>query len=213
MAELSMPSILRGIFGIPTAGAHMTMYTRRDGQTYIWVAKRSQDVTFPGKLDQLVAGALAPGDAKQPLNTMKREAMEEAGLMVDTNTRKVTADGKAVGEIQSLGKYSFYHQKDESAGTEAGHLEPGIRFNYKLEVPADFTPTVCEPQSIEGFYCMSLDEIRLSLIRGEWKANSALAMIHFLVEDGHISPNETGFKDLKAELQDKIPATFKLQEL
>lgn len=37
----------------------MNGYVERDGQKYLWVAKRSKvKSTYPGKLDHLVAGGL-----------------------------------------------------------------------------------------------------------------------------------------------------------
>lgn len=195
---MKVPSPLRGVFGIVTAGSHMTMYTFSENeygrrQMYIWVAKRSQNVTYPGKLDQLVAGALGPDDRHNPHMALAREAREEAGLKINLLTAGVrTAEGKLLAFAYPGPRISFYDEKTEIAGTEHGQLEPGIRYTYSLQVDQSFTPEPHEPNSIAGFYLMSVNDVKTSLLNDQWKPNCALAMLSFLEEMDEIWFPEEG---------------------
>lgn len=186
---LKVPSPLRGVFGIVTAGAHMTMYTVKPKEAtnvpgvFLWVSKRSENVTYAGKLDQLVAGAMGPDDDHNPLKALSREAMEEAGLEMDIATRDVMSDGRLIGKVEECDRISFYDRKGAVAGTEQGQLEPGIRYTYMLKVPDDYVPKPCEPHSIDGFHLLSLAEVEKSLKEDRWKPNCALAMLSFLREE------------------------------
>ncbi|TWU77140.1 hypothetical protein ED733_008375 [Metarhizium rileyi] len=192
-ARLEVPSPLRGVFGIVTSGAHMTMYTFKDNNLHIWVAKRSPHVTYASKYDQLAAGAVASEDGNNPIVTMAREALEEACLEVDTETCKVTAGGSPLGTLCIGRLISFYDKKGAVAGSESGQLEPGIRHTFELEVPEAFEPTPGEPHAIEGFYLLTVEEVKDSLKAGNWKPNSALVMLSFLEARG-LLPNEGGYK-------------------
>lgn len=71
------------LFGITTRGAHMTAYTRIDGEMKIWVPRRSQNVgTWKGMLDSTVAGGVAADES--PFENIIREAAEEASLPAST---------------------------------------------------------------------------------------------------------------------------------
>lgn len=193
MSWLKVPSPVRGVFGIVTAGAHMTMYTFKSGHSipHIWVAKRSPHVTYAGKYDQLAAGAMAPSDGNIPIKTMAREAMEEAGLLVDMETRQVkTKQGERLGNLDAGRLISFYDKKNKIAGSESGQLEPGVRYTFELHVPRWFEPKPCEPDAIEGFQLLSVDEVKRTLKAGGWKPNSALVMLSFLEEKGLLGNGE-----------------------
>ncbi|KAK2606127.1 hypothetical protein QQS21_003410 [Conoideocrella luteorostrata] len=210
LVGLKVPAPLRGVFGIVTAGTHMNMFTiKRDGsraETHIWVAKRSKNVTYAGKIDQLVAGAISPEDNDDPLKTLRREAMEEAGLAVDAETGQVSKDGNYVGTLCQGPRISFLDKKDEIAGSERGQLEPGIRFTFDLEVDPEFIPEPCEPESIAGFFLRNVEEVKNDLKCREWKPNCALVMVDFLLRKGMISPEEdVFFQHLKPALQRQLP--------
>jgi 8-oxo-dGTP pyrophosphatase MutT (NUDIX family) len=184
---LKVPSPLRGIIGIATSGTHMNMFTvkrvaGRD-QIHIWVSRRSQNVTYAGKLDQVVAGAMSPEDGMDDLETLGREAEEEAGLLLDRGTLAIRAKktGKLVGRVRRGSQVTFFDQKDRVAGSEEGHLEPGIRFTYDLQVDPWFVPEPAEPESIDGFHLKSVESIRQDLLNAEWKPNCGLVMLDFLL--------------------------------
>ncbi|KAG5999658.1 hypothetical protein E4U54_001736 [Claviceps lovelessii] len=214
LVGLKIPSPLRGVFGIVTAGTHMNMYTMKGGggggggeaRMHIWVAKRSENVTYAGKLDQLVAGAMGPGDDNNAMKVLRREAMEEAGLTVHVETGHVSREGEYVGTVQRGPWISFFDKKDGIAGSEHGQLEPGIRFTFDLEVDAGFVPEPCEPESIAGFVLKNVDEVKHDLRSRKWKPNCALVMLDFLLRKGQVRPEEDAFfGHLKPALQRQLP--------
>ena len=71
------------LFGIVTAGAHMTVYTQAaKGQMKIWVPRRAwNNSKNPVMLDSSVAGGIASGET--PGEAIVREAVEEASLDED----------------------------------------------------------------------------------------------------------------------------------
>ncbi|KJZ73489.1 hypothetical protein HIM_07045 [Hirsutella minnesotensis 3608] len=194
LAGLEMPSPLRGVFGIVTSGVHMNVFTMRKvkgrPKMHIWVSKRSENVTYAGKLDQIVAGAMDPVDGLDPLRTLRREALEEARLSIDPTSRKVAANGAPVGTVEPGRRISFYDRKDPAAGAEQGQLEPGVRFTFDLEVDASFTPQPGEPEAVANFILKTVDEVKRDLVRAEWKPNCGLVMLDFLLRKGHIRPED-----------------------
>jgi 8-oxo-dGTP pyrophosphatase MutT (NUDIX family) len=211
LTGLKVPSPLRGILGIVTTGVHLTVYTIKNVRgrptTYIWVSKRSaRKSTYAGKLDQLVAGGMDPEDNMDPLKALKREAMEEAGLAVDIASRSVFKDGRFLGRFRAQSRISFYDRKDREAGGEEGHLEPGIRYTYELQVPPDFTPTPHDKEGIERFLLKSVDEVKADLKDSAWKPNCGLVMLDFLLRNGEIKPEEDEhYEELERGLRRKLP--------
>ena len=66
-------------FGIRTFAAHVNGTTRRNGNTAMWIARRSPHKAIdPGLLDNLVGGGIAAGASVA--HTVVKEAWEEAGL-------------------------------------------------------------------------------------------------------------------------------------
>lgn len=206
LAGLVIASPARGIFGIVTTGVHMNMFTVIKGKVHVWVSKRSQNVTYAGKLDQLVAGAMDPQDEMDPLKTLRREAMEEAGLMVDLASNMVFDTGKFVGRVTAETQISFYDQKDHIAGSEEGHVEPGIRYTFDLQVDPAFVPYPSEPESIDGFILKPVEEVKRDLKMAEWKPNCGLVMLDFLLRKGEIGQeDDEHFGLLKSSLQRVLP--------
>ncbi|KAJ6446136.1 NUDIX hydrolase domain-containingprotein [Purpureocillium lavendulum] len=210
LVGIKMPSALRGVFGIVTTGTHLNVYTvkRVDGRPkmHIWVSRRSQNVTYAGKLDQIVAGAMDPADSMDPLRTLQREAMEEAQLTIDVDSRTVTAQGTFVGTIEQGPRISFYDKKDAVAGSEQGQLEPGVRFTFDLEVDPSFIPQPSEPDAIAGFFLKPVDDVKRDLRNAEWKPNCGLVMLDFLLRKGLIRPDDDErFGMLRQGLQRELP--------
>ncbi len=72
-------------FGIRTYAAHVNGLVRRDGETAMWIARRSPDKPIdPGMLDNLVGGGVAVGQTVA--STVIKEAWEEAGVAANTAT-------------------------------------------------------------------------------------------------------------------------------
>ncbi|KAI9171303.1 NUDIX hydrolase domain-containingprotein [Paramyrothecium foliicola] len=211
LTGLKVPSPLRGILGVVTTGVHLTVYTvkkiRGRAVTHIWVSRRSaKKNTYASKLDQLVAGGMDPEDEMDPLKALRREAMEEAGLSVDIATRSVSKDGRYLGRFEEQSRISFYDRKDREAGGEEGHLEPGIRFTYKLRVPPDFVPVPNDEEGIDRFLLKTVDEVKADLKSFAWKPNCGLVMLEFLLMNGEIRPEEDEhYEMLERGLRRELP--------
>ncbi|KAJ3496281.1 hypothetical protein NLG97_g2771 [Lecanicillium saksenae] len=200
-----MPTPLRGILGIATAGVHFNVYTIIGDQPFMWIARRSRSTTYPGMLDQIVAGAMDPKDTS-PWSTLQHEAWDEAGLVLDVHSANVTHNDLPVGTVYGPSRISFYDKKDRSVGLEVGHLEPGVRFVFEMEVPPTFVPKPGTSDAVGGFILKSVAEVKKDLSEGKWKPNSGLTTLDFLVRKGYIADGGDGTVErLQAALQRKLP--------
>lgn len=224
--DLSIPLPARGIFGIITVGVHLNMYSVRevDGRELvdrIWVSHRArgENVCYSGMIDQVVAGGMDPTDRVDDLLapgvTLKREAEEEAGLLLDLDTKSMTSScccgqQKTIGIVEDAPAIAFYDCKGREAGRgNEGHLEPGVRFVYdvKLKDPT-FQPRSHE-RGIEKFESLTVDEVKRWLRERRWKPNCGLVMLDFLVRKNLITEaDEERFGDIAAELRRSLPFKF-----
>lgn len=215
---IRMPSAARGIFGIMTAGVHLNAYTSvgdSEDVHRIWVAQRSQLATYPGLLDQIVAGGMDPADGVDPANTLQHEAEEEAIWMrkgcdqalpqpnlIDESSKDL------IGEVQDAGRIFFCLRKDASAGVrEENHVEPGVRFCFDLKIKEGVVP-VPNPneKAIGSFRLLSVGEVVASLEAREWKGNSGLVMLDFLLRKGLVDDNRCAMiRDLKKKPPLRLP--------
>lgn len=166
------------LFGVVTYGVHMTAYTHssnpssREGLK-IWIPRRSRTKqTYPGMLDNTVAGGIAAGE--EPFESLVRECEEEASLPAP-----IARKAKAVGCI------TYFYVRDERAGGETGLLQPECEYIYDLDL-TEKEDVVCKPNDseVEGFELLGVEEVRQRLGRGEFKPNCALVIIDFLVRHG-----------------------------
>jgi 8-oxo-dGTP pyrophosphatase MutT (NUDIX family) len=209
---LKVPSPIRGILGILTAGVHVNVYSiredqhRRDEVEYIWVSERSSlALTYRGCYDQIVAGGMNLEDGMNPMLTLEREAKQEAGLILNIEEKCLYDEcGDTVGEVQDAGRIYFCIKKDRKAGNEeVGHIEPGMRFCFDVEVPRDLELAHNE-DSIKSFTKLTVDEVVQSLAQYKWKPNSALVMADFLRRRGKLGNKEMTRNALEM-LQKKPP--------
>ena len=207
--RVAVPTPLRGIIGVITRGVHLNVYGVRsvsgEKQLGVWVAKRSSTVTYANQLDQIAAGAMSPDDRMCHLRTLGREAEEEAGLILDWQSKKLAQDGRVIGEPIYSSYVSFYDQKDRVAGSEIGHLEPGVRYIYDLFVDSSFIPKPHDQDAIEGFYLLTGRQIVDSLLRNEWKPNSGLVMLDFLVRNASLVEDGGNLQALRSSLRRRLP--------
>ncbi|KAI5466226.1 hypothetical protein BGZ63DRAFT_375663 [Mariannaea sp. PMI_226] len=225
--DLSIPVPARGLFGIVTIGVHLNMYSvrkRNDGRKVIdriWVSQRAtgEHVSYPGMLDQIVAGGMDPtdhvGGLLSPGFTLMREAKEEAGLTLDLKTKAMTtttASGRQVkiGTVKEAPTITFYDLKGRDAGRASeGHLEPGVRFVYDLELcDSKFRPEKQE-KGIAKFESLSVDEVKARLRAKLWKPNCGLVMLDFLARKNLITKeDEEKYAEIKKELHRSLPFKF-----
>lgn len=152
-------------FGVGARGVHLNGFVRdRDGMS-LWVARRARGKrTFPGCLDNLVAGGSSVGFADE--TTLRKECHEEAGMAEALAARAV-----AVGELR-------YDQQD-GRSWKADTLAC-----FDLELPADFAPRPVDGE-VESFALRPVAEVVRSLAGDDpWKPNSALVVAHFLLRHG-----------------------------
>ncbi|KAM3080407.1 hypothetical protein ACMFMG_005362 [Clarireedia jacksonii] len=179
------------LFGIVSRGAHMTVYTRTaDNELKIWVAKRSLSLfTYPGKYDTTVAGGIKATET--PFETIVHEADEEASLP-ESLIRK---DAKPVGAI------TYMKMMKASGGLVGGDLV----YVYDLEVGAEVVPKPRDDE-VEGFYLMGVQEVRERMEKGEFKTNSAVIMVDFLVRMGVVKvEEEKDYEEILWGMRRKLP--------
>ncbi|EXF84963.1 thiamine pyrophosphokinase [Colletotrichum fioriniae PJ7] len=186
---------LSPVFGIVTTGVHLNIYKRDindedDPKKFcIFVARRSnQKSTFPGKYDQCAAGGYqyAGGGFGKAKDTsakecLKREVKEEINGITD-----LLKDVKQASPIQ------FAVLRDKKWGEDfLGAPELGVKIPFDLEVKEDpiFKPNPNEVKSVEK---KSVREIVEDLLNDEFKPNSALVMIDFLIRHRCLENISTG---------------------
>ena len=118
-------------FGIGAVGVHLNALVLRDGEQWLWVARRAKDKLLdPGKLDHLVAGGVPAG--LSPWDALLKEAEEEAGLPAS-----LLADARHVGVID--------YAMDRPEGLRRDRLHC-----YDLVLPEGFVPEARDGE-VEGF--------------------------------------------------------------
>lgn len=182
------------LFGIISRGAHLTVYNKTASGMKIWVPRRSPNLfTYPNRLDTTVAGGVAFGEG--PFECIVREGNEEASLPEDLIRNKVV----------HCGCISYVGLNDPKSGGETGLIAPDIMYVYDLELPENM---VCKQndEEVKEFYLMTIDEVKESLARAEFKTNSALVMIDFFIRHGIITAeNEKNYAEIIARLHRRLP--------
>jgi adenylate kinase family enzyme/isopentenyldiphosphate isomerase len=181
-------------FGVPSYGVHVNGWVRNpdlldDNRPWaLWVAKRSMSkATYPGRLDQMVAGGQPSGiDFDE---NVRKECEEEASLPPEV-----------IDQIRPAGMVCYRYAAKKGLSTK-------ILATYDVEMPAGLTP-VCGDGEVEGFKLMKIPEA-IASIRADpdaWKPNSALVMIEFAMRYGYLSPDDPGYFEigrlLRAGVQD-----------
>jgi 8-oxo-dGTP pyrophosphatase MutT (NUDIX family) len=186
-----------GLLGVMRYGVHMTAYVRSDASAHgikIWVPKRSASKsTFPGMLDNTVAGGLMTGE--DPLECIIREADEEASLPEDV----VRSMAKLVGEV------TYIYITEERAGGEAGLIYPECQWVYDLELPDDVTPQPKDGE-VEEFTLCTVEEVQAQLANGQFKPNCALVVLDFFIRHGILTrENEPDYDEINRRIHRELP--------
>lgn len=184
------------LFGILTSGVQLTCFVDDpDRGLLLWIARRSlTKQTYPGLLDNTAAGGLETRFWERPVEAVVREAVEEASLDEDLVRR-----GLRVG-----GAISYYRVKRPSEGCEAGPLQPEVEYVYELRLDPSTMPVPGDGE-VEGFYLWTVEEVMRALREGEFKLNSAVAVIDFLVRHGVVTAeNEAGYLEIVSRLHRRL---------
>ncbi|KAH7355291.1 thiamine pyrophosphokinase-related protein-like protein [Rhexocercosporidium sp. MPI-PUGE-AT-0058] len=173
------------LFGVVTYGVHLMAYTRvpeseAKGGIKLWVPRRARSKqTYPGMLDNTVAGGMATGET--PLECVIRECGEEASLPEELVRENVRA----------CGTVTYVYLRDERAGGETGLVQPECQYIFDLELPGDVVCRPCDGE-VEEFFLWGVEEVREALGRGEFKPNCAMVMLDFFVRWGFLTKENEG---------------------
>lgn len=186
-----------GLLGVNRYGVHLTGFVRSDDSSHglkIWVPTRSPTKeSFPGMLDNTVAGGLMSGE--DPLECIIREADEEASLP-ETLLR---------ASVVPSGTVSYIYITDERSGGEKGLIYPECQWVYDLELPVDVIPRPKDGE-VESFDLCTVEEIWEQLGRGRFKPNCALVMLDFFIRHGIMTKeSEADFEQIRRRLHRPLP--------
>jgi 8-oxo-dGTP pyrophosphatase MutT (NUDIX family) len=162
------------LFGVRAYGEHLNGWVRRRDGLYLWVARRAADKpTYPGMLDNTVAGGQPVGLGLK--ENLIKECWEEAGI-----PRALAEQAVPVGAI------SYVYEGE-------GGLKPDLQYCFDLELPEDFVPRNRDGE-IADFYLWPIDRVAETVRDGfAFKFNCNLVIIDFLVRHGVIGPDDPDY--------------------
>lgn len=167
------------LFGVITYGVHITGYVPASPTSSgmrLWVPRRSyQKPTFPGMLDNTVAGGL--GYPYGIYDTAIKECGEEAGLEEDYVKQRLTS----VGVIT----YWYRHKYSDDLNL----FQPECEYIYDLKIDEDTVPHPVDGEVAE-FNLWNREQLDKELKAGNFKPNSALVFIDFFVRHGLLGPED-----------------------
>lgn len=133
----------------------------------IWTARRAAHKPVdPGLLDSLVSGGIA-GD-ETPLETLLREAAEEAGLPGTISRRSLPCGIMDSSAVEHDGIAPILHR-------ERMHV-------FDLQVPADFRPSFPDGET-EHAECLRPAQIVQQIRAGQWTREGAWASLNLIQRD------------------------------
>ena len=198
---VSLERFAAPLFGITTRGAHLTVYTHStttksqkpnsDGKSKmkIWIPRRSPHLnTYPNLLDNTVAGGIRANET--PLENILVEAQEEASLPPEL----LSSSLKAHGTI------TYMKVTGPGAAGEHGLVHPDVLWVYDMEVDESVVPKP-EDGEVKEFYLMGVEEVKERVKRGEFKGNSAVVMVEFLIRHGFVTEETEGKEEFKGILE------------
>lgn len=165
------------LFGFATFGVHLTAYIHSPtGEIMVWVPTRSATKsTWPGYLDNSVAGGIVAGDA--PMASIIRECQEEAALAPSTTEKY----------IRQTGVLSYCYQT--APNPHQRWIQPEVEYVYDLPLPADITLAPKDGE-VESFALLSLPQVNAEMRKGRFKPNCVLVLLDFLIRHGHITADD-----------------------
>ncbi|XP_033029182.1 nudix hydrolase 20, chloroplastic-like isoform X1 [Lacerta agilis] len=166
----SMERSATPLFGVKRYGAHLNGYTLHNGQMFMWLARRAlSKLTYPGLLDNMAAGGIASGLGVR--DTLVKESQEEACIPAS-----LTALAKAAGTIS----YTY-------EGAQGG-IYAECQFVFDLKLPEGFVPQVGDGE-VQQFYLWPLEKVKEAIGSSDFKPNSAMVALDFLIRHGYIQPD------------------------
>lgn len=186
-----------GLLGAMRYGVHLTAYVPDTAAPHglrLWVPRRAAGKsTFPGMLDNTVAGGLMTGE--DPLDCVVREADEEASLPDDVVRR----------QARCVGTVTYMYVTDEEHVGEAGFIYPECQWVYDLELPPDVIPRPKDGEVDEFFLC-DVDRVKKDLADGKYKHNCALVVLDFFIRHGILTEdNEPHLAAMRRRMHRQLP--------
>jgi 8-oxo-dGTP pyrophosphatase MutT (NUDIX family) len=159
------------VFGIINFSVHMIAWVMtKDGPQYL-VPRRSMTISFPGMLDSSVGGTLASGE--RPIDCIVRECQEEISL----DPAYTRANIKPCGTIS-------YHMCITDRNEPGSQLQ--VQYLYELVLGQDIVPKIGDGEVGEIHY-KTLDQVKESMRRGEFKLNCNMTWLAFMIRHGHLN--------------------------
>ncbi len=164
-------------FGLTMYASHLNGLTARNGQPYMWLAKRSASKYMdPGKLDNIAAGRIGRGYS--PMSTLIKESFEEAGIPND-----LAKQARAAGAVRC--------KREVEEG-----LHNEIVFVHDLILPDSFVPTPQDGE-VESFECVPIADLLKRLeTPQQFTIDSALVILDCLLRRGYIISDREDYLDL-----------------
>lgn len=189
---LSLERSATPLLGVVTYGVHMTAFVRTSDGIKIWVPRRSETKqTYPGMMDNTVAGGLSTGE--KPFECLIRESAEEASL-----PEEVARKAKACGTL------TYFQVRDARAGGESGLYQPECQYIYDLELPEGVVPKPGDNEAVD-FRLLSVDEVQAAMAQGLFKPNCALLLLEFFIRHGIVTAEkEPNYIEIVARCHRKL---------
>ena len=165
------------IFGVRAYGLHLTGFVRDGDNFLIWVPRRTLDrPTYPGKLDNTVAGGQPAGLSLA--ENLEKECAEEAGL-----------PSYMVGRARPTGTIGYRLEIEHG-------LRDDLIFSFDLELPPDFSPKNCDGE-VEDFQLWPAEKV-MSVVEStdRFKFNCNLVLIDFFIRHGVINSSHPDYFQL-----------------
>ncbi|XP_013880226.1 thiamine pyrophosphokinase 2 [Austrofundulus limnaeus] len=174
------------LFGVKRYGVHVNGFTVSDsGEVSMWLARRSRTKqTYPGLLDNLAAGGLAAGVGIK--TTLIKECQEEACIPAHIAT-----------QARPVSTVSYTYEDQEG-------VFPESQFVFDLELPVGFKPSIGDGE-VQEFYLLPIDKVKELLAGDDFKPNSAMVVLDFLIRHSIIEPDtEPFYQDFLAGLHQTL---------
>jgi len=170
-ALFDMERSATSLFGLRQFGVHINGYLHHPSRGLcMWIAKRAlTKATWPGMLDQMVAGGLAAGQSV--MDCARKESQEEASV-----------PDHILCKLKPVGSISYFYEDERG-------LFPECQFIMDLEVPEDFTPVNADGE-VGGFQLLPIEEVKELILSDNFKFNCRVVVLNFLIRNGLIDPDK-----------------------
>lgn len=171
--EVKIPDYLALIPGLVQREVHLTAYVQTHDDILVWVQNRPEDaLLYPEMLDHAASGAIKHGETESDaINRFVYEELDGGrGIMYKVKRHKPV---------------SYFTMRPEEASQLRGSLEAGINTYRSVKVDEEWVPRGIQNGYEAGkFTLLTLDEVKHSLLNGEWRPSSAFCMARFLADIG-----------------------------